>query len=162
MKEKIMENLPLRSPCYECEFGNEDKNNERCRSCEKRIAYAKAMQLIPSETSNNVEEERISSEVIKNIMTVQEIDVNYKIVLQDIKDIQEEIPRRKGRKRGQKPSKDLYSAGRIQTHINFNSEYFDVHRDLVNIAKLEHRALSMQAIYFIKEGITKYKENHNG
>ena len=119
----------MRSPCYECEFRNEDKNNERCQSCEKRIAYAQATQLISSETANGVEE----------------------------------IPRRAGKKRGRKPiGTSIDALGRSQVFIRFPSRHAKIHQDLVDIAELEHRTISMQAIHFLQEGIIKYyKENSN-
>ncbi|MCK4818240.1 hypothetical protein KA005_20895, partial [bacterium] len=158
-----MENLPLHSPCYECEIRNEDKNNERCQNCKKRIAYAQAMQLIPSETSNNIEEKRMSNEVIENIMTVQEIDVNCKGVLQDIEDLsKDDFPKRVGKRRGPKPMKDADPNKRSQLLMRFPAKYTYIHKELINIAEAEQRTISMQAVYFIKQGIDKYKENHNG
>jgi len=128
----------MRSPCYECKLRNEDKNNERCRSCERRIAYAQATQLISSETSDSIEEERMTDGAAEKIMTVQEMDVSYKEVLQDIEDLRKEIPRRKGKKRGRKSLESPSPIRRPQMYIKFGPKYFDIHRDLVNIAELEH------------------------
>lgn len=38
-----------RSPCYDCEHGDEDKNCERCIECERRIEYARGEGMIPKE-----------------------------------------------------------------------------------------------------------------
>lgn len=37
------------SPCLTCDFKDDDKNNERCANCEKRIEYARKELLIPTE-----------------------------------------------------------------------------------------------------------------
>ena len=154
-----------RSPCYICDFVNEDKNNDRCMNCEKRIDYARRHQLISLEVSYNFEVERENSRMIDiklgGGMTIEEIDENCGKILQDIKDLETQLPRRVGKKRrGRKPvNPDSEMRSRIYVRFPVRLNY--IHQELIAIAETENRTMSMQAIRFIKEGIEKYKGVHN-
>lgn len=150
-----------RSPCYECELANKDKNNEQCRKCEKRIAYARRNRLISNETSNDVDKRTLNNAFEKG-STIQEIDENFMRVMKDIKEmekLEEAFPRRK--KVGRHPSPNKGKDGRYQVYLRFPAEHADICKDLISISQKECRTVSMQALYFIKKGMDNYKENRN-
>jgi len=155
------------SPCYDCEFINDDKKNDRCANCEKRIAYAQRMSLISSETTDSIETERrnqgITNEVIgRAVMTFQELNVDYMKTLKDIKDLEKVFPAQEGKIKGRKPNEvDSNLKMRSQIFIRFPIKYSYIHQELLSIAKTENRTMSMQAIQFIKQGIDNYREDHN-
>ena len=162
------------SPCYDCEFINDNKKNDRCEKCKKRIAYAQRMSLISSENADNIETERknlgISNEVIEGtVMTFHELDVECIKTLKDIKDLEkvlkdpkETFPKQKGSVKGRKPNKvDSSLKMKSQIYIRFSIKHSYIHQELLSIAKAENRTMSMQAIQFIKQGIDKYREDHN-
>jgi len=47
-----------RSPCYNCEHRDKDKDSERCSNCERRLAYARSMFMIPEEEERTVKKEQ--------------------------------------------------------------------------------------------------------
>jgi hypothetical protein len=141
------------SPCHTCKFKNEDKNSDRCINCEKRIKFA-------------VDEGMLSKEVFEQGITIQELGMQEKKVIQEIKEVRQGIqPGRKrgpGRKHGRKPKEIFGDLTQAQVFLRFRDEYIKIYHDLIRIAEEEHRTISMQAMYFVKKGIDKYhKEVRN-
>ena len=126
----------MRNPCLQCEFGDQDKNNERCANCEKRIEYAQKQGMIPTEA---LEADRFAREE-----TVK------------IRELKPTEPRHTGRP---KKGKEL-GPSRRQVFLRFPGKHMDIYDDLAEIADVECRTIAMQSVLFVKQGIEKWKKEH--
>jgi len=83
----------MRSPCLTCEFKDEDKNNERCENCKKRLEYNVSVGNLPMEVlgTENQEQERDYKE---RMATVAETEMTLDLL--DLK-ADESSKKRRGR-----------------------------------------------------------------
>lgn len=121
------------SPCLKCDFKDEDKKTDQCENCEARIKYAVKEGMLPEEVLEQKEDPVI-------------------------KEAREMVP---GRKRGRKPKHKGSNRAQINLHFGEGGEAKQIIDELQKIAKQELRRTTEQALYFIREGIEKWKGEHN-
>lgn len=134
--------IDMPSPCIypkPCEFKDQDKNKEPCYSCEKKVAYAIKEEMLPPQVDVDME---------RKAKLIKEIEIPKKKE-------KTKIWKKKGRPR--KTSLNTCKIGYVP--LKFKDKHVRTYRALLRIAEKEERTINMQAIYFIKEGIERYKED---
>ena len=145
------------SPCYTCEYKDEDKNSDRCVNCEKRIEYAEVNLMIPNEA---VEAKRFAREETDKIKVKTPKE---KALCRKCKKVPAVV---KGLCQGcysksyyARRQHDTKGAGQLKIDFfTIQGDRLEIFKDLEKIARKELRPVTVQAVYFIKQGIERYKQ----
>ena len=124
----------------------EDKNSEQCVECPDRLKYAVGEGMLSEEGLEQKEDPVVKED---REAALKKKKKKTKIIDPKKKETWPIAPKKKQK------YKD-----RNFVHLSFPEKYDDIYHELVRIADLEMRKVGIQAIYFIKQGIENWKENH--
>jgi len=152
----------MRSPCIGCDFEHEDKNEERCTNCQKRIEYAEKQLMIPIEA---LEADRWAREETSKI---KEMAPPGQKRGPKPKPPQEKAvlgrPPKAGVNEAKKTKDEMLRKGIYIRPTEFcpSIQIQEILEGVKEIANSELRSLPQQVLWILKQKVDEWKEEHNG